>query len=57
MYFGGTDGYFYCLGADNGKERWKYKTGGAITATPFVAGDVVLIGSLDHNLYAFPIGT
>jgi len=32
VYIGGTDQYFYCLSADTGKERWKFKTSGAITS-------------------------
>ncbi len=56
IYFGGTDGIFYCLDAKNGKESWRYETGGPITATPHIMDDkLVLIGSMDYTLYAFPL--
>ncbi|MGQ9908838.1 MAG: protein kinase domain-containing protein [Candidatus Flexifilum sp.] len=55
LYIGGTDDYFYCLDASSGKELWKYKTGGAITGAAWAIGDVLLFGSMDHKLYAFPI--
>ena len=31
---------------------WKYKTGGAVVATPLVMDGMVVIGSFDKNLYA-----
>lgn len=55
LYIGGTDEYFYCLDASSGKELWKYKTGGAITGAARAVGDILLFGSMDHKLYAFPI--
>lgn len=55
VYFGGTDGFVYCLDAQTGKERWKYKTSASITGTPSVSNDLLLIGSMDHTLYAFPV--
>lgn len=55
LYIGSTDGYLYCLDATTGKEKWKFRTEAAITAMPFVSGNVILIGSLDHTLYALPL--
>jgi outer membrane protein assembly factor BamB len=55
VYFGGTDGYFYCIDAISGKERWKFKTNGPITAKAHVIGDVILFGSMDKTLYALPL--
>lgn len=55
VYFGGTDGYFYCLDAQTGKERWKFKTGGPITSKAHIAGDLVLVSSMDKTLYALPL--
>ena len=36
---------------------WKAKTGGAIYPSPGIAANKVIIGSNDHNLYAFDIAT
>lgn len=56
IYFGGTDGIFYCIEAKNGKESWRYETGNAITGIPQVVDDrLILIGSMDYKLYAFPL--
>ena len=32
--------------------KWKFKTGGAVLATPVLAGGTVYFGSSDHNFYA-----
>jgi outer membrane protein assembly factor BamB len=55
LYVGSTDQILYCLDAESGRELWRFKTGGAITATPSIIGDLLLIGSMDHNLYAIPL--
>lgn len=57
VYFGGTDNNFYAVDVKTGKENWRYQTNGAITSTPFVSEEhgVILIGSLDSTLYAFPL--
>lgn len=57
LYVGCTDETFYCLDSTTGKELWKYKTGGAITGGARVIGDVLLFGSMDNKLYAFPVVT
>jgi eukaryotic-like serine/threonine-protein kinase len=55
IFFGGTDGIFYCLDSETGRERWKFQAGGPITSAAHVAGDSVLVGSMDNKLYALPL--
>ena len=55
LFFGDTDGIFYCLDAMTGDLIWKETTGDRIWGTAAVSGDVVYIGSFDKNLYAFNI--
>jgi len=54
IYFGSVDGFLYCLDAENGNLIWKFQTDGAITGTPFLAEDIVYIGSTDGKMYALP---
>lgn len=35
--------------------KWKFHTGGQVVSTPAVVGDVVYVGSNDHNLYAISL--
>jgi outer membrane protein assembly factor BamB len=37
----------------DGKERWTYEIGAAVTASPAAADGLVIVGSEDGNLYAF----
>jgi outer membrane protein assembly factor BamB len=55
IYFGCTDEHLYCLEADSGKERWRFKTSAPITSAPSIAGDLLLVSSMDHKLYALPL--
>lgn len=55
IYCGAASGDFFCLEAKSGRLRWKYSTGGPITSAPAVANRLVLIGSTDRTLYAFPV--
>jgi outer membrane protein assembly factor BamB len=43
--------------AADGTQRWKYKTGGPVPATPAVAGAVVYVGSYDGKFYALDATT
>lgn len=52
VFVGSHDEHLHALDAETGKERWSYRTGGAITGCPTVAGDRVLVGSYDGYLYA-----
>ena len=40
-----------------GKAAWTFKTDGEVKSSPVVAGDSVLIGSYDSNLYALAAKT
>ncbi|UCC39836.1 MAG: PQQ-binding-like beta-propeller repeat protein [Candidatus Aminicenantes bacterium] len=51
VFFGTEKGSFFALSADNGEERWDFRTGGAIRSTPVLAGDNIIFGCDDHNLY------
>jgi outer membrane protein assembly factor BamB len=37
LYFGSGDGAFYAVDASTGKERWHFKTGGAVHSSPALA--------------------
>jgi len=47
-----VDGNLYCLEYRSGRQRWKFKTEGAITGTPVIFDDIVYVGSADHQVYA-----
>ena len=52
VYFGSWDKNFYALAPD-GMLKWKFATGGEITASPALgADDAVYFSSTDGNLYA-----
>jgi len=57
VYFGGTNGKVYAVDTKNGKPKWSYLTGASITSTPCIAAEekLILIGSMDSKLYAFPL--
>jgi outer membrane protein assembly factor BamB len=53
VYFGGRDGYVYCLSPE-GELVWRYKTGDQVDSGPVMGPDGTLyIGSDDKRLYAF----
>ena len=46
------------LDLDTGTERWMYEIGSALSGTPAVTNDLVVIGAEDGTVYAFgPAGT
>ena len=56
IYFGGRDGYVYCLSPE-GKLVWRYKTGDQVDSGPVMGPDgTIYIGSDDKRLYAFSPG-
>ena len=63
VYFGGIDGFAYCLDAKTGKEQWKFETGDQIVGGPNWTKSAdgkktyVLIGSHDFFLYCLEAET
>ena len=52
VYFGSGDHNVYALDQRTGALRWKFATGGRVSASPAVAGGTLYIGSFDGNFYA-----
>ncbi len=50
LFVGASDRFLYCLSADRGKRKWRWRTGGTIVGTTVVVGDRVLFVSLDNVL-------
>jgi outer membrane protein assembly factor BamB len=51
VYIGDSEGIFHCIDADKGTKLWTFKTKGEIVSCANFAGDNVLFGSGDENLY------
>ena len=52
VYFGCCDYNVYALECANGKERWRFKTGGVIlNPSPQIHGNMLFITSYDGYLY------
>ncbi len=51
-YFGSSNGNFYAVEAETGKELWRFKTEYSVNHSPCVDDNVVYFGSGDNNLYA-----
>jgi outer membrane protein assembly factor BamB len=56
VFVGGDDKFLYCLSAKNGKQNWRWRTGGAIVGTPVFDKDNVYFLSLDNVLRALDRG-
>ncbi len=52
VYFGSHDSNLYALDAATGNDKWKFKTGGIIQASPWIEDGVVYISSFDGCVYA-----
>lgn len=52
IFVGSADKFFYCLAADTGKRKWRWRTGGTIVGTAAVDDDLVYFVSLDGILRA-----
>lgn len=52
VYFGSSDGQFYCLDGTSGREKWKFQTGGAVNSSPAINNGKVYFTSRDNYLYA-----
>ena len=49
---GSSDGFLYCLEADNGNESWKYNADSPISSSPVVAKGIVYVASRNNMLHA-----
>lgn len=47
----GIDGYVYALNIENGEIEWKFRTNGAVWATPLCHNDMIFVGSYDSKFY------
>jgi serine/threonine-protein kinase len=53
VYVGSRDSALYAVDAVTGARRWRYATLGPIDdSSPALAGDLVVVGSLDHRVHA-----
>ncbi len=53
LFIGDTSGVFYSLSADEGKERYRWKTGAAITVPALVQNKRVYVASHANLLFAY----
>lgn len=51
IYIGDADGVFHCLDGATGKSLWTHKTEGEINSGANFAGEHIVVGSDDGNLY------
>ncbi len=56
IYFGATDKKLYALDA-RGLFLWAFETGDNVASRPVVAGDTVVFGSENRNIYGLDAGT
>ena len=51
----GSGGALHAIDIESNDPVWTYRTDGPVWSTPTVDNGVVLVGSLDHNVYAVDI--
>jgi len=51
VVFGGRDEYVHCVGRDDGRRLWAFKTLGEVNSSPAICADKVVVGSDDGRLY------
>ena len=52
VYFGSHDNHVYAISASDGKELWRFETGGVVAGKPLLLDRMVIAGSFDKRLYA-----
>lgn len=57
IYFGGGDGFVYCVSMDNGRVQWRYEVRNPVVSRPTVSGGRVFVTASDDTLYALDAGT
>jgi len=55
LYVGDADGKFHCVDAAKGTKKWVFETEGEIVSGVNFAGDKMLFGSGDENLYCLSL--
>jgi outer membrane protein assembly factor BamB len=53
VFIGSVDGRLYALDVSSGREVWRFETGGALLASPSVAGRRLVIGNDEGDLFCF----
>jgi outer membrane protein assembly factor BamB len=56
LFVGSRDRFFYCLSTANGRQRWRWRTGGIIVGPPVVDEERVYFTSWDNALRALNRG-
>jgi outer membrane protein assembly factor BamB len=57
VWFASHEGTVHCLNAADGKEVWRFPTGGMLFAPPTIADGRVLLGSSDGRIYCLDAAT
>ena len=57
VYFGSGDGNIDAIDAATGRQRWSYRTGDVVHASPAIADGALFIGSWDSYFYALDAAT
>lgn len=55
VHFGSGDSYFYSVNYESGKLFWRKRTGASVQAVA-LAGETLLVASLDNFVYGFSLG-
>ena len=53
VFVGSSDNRLYVLDLQTGQKQWEFDTGGAITASPAIAGGCVVIATQNGTVYCF----
>jgi outer membrane protein assembly factor BamB len=53
---GGDDGVLLVLDLADGMPVWHFAAGAAFHASPAIAGDLLVIGTMDGAVYGFTLG-
>ena len=54
-YFGSQDHSVYAVTLNDGKQHWRFETGGVVAGKPLVFDGKVIAGSFDKSLYALSL--
>ena len=57
IYFGGGDGFIYCVSLENGRVQWRYEVRNPVVSRPTVSGGRAFVTTSDDTLYALDAGT